>query len=285
MLVLFVLQVYAAFRNQKLWSLNTLASTLGMLLIGELFLQGYSVAIGRSLFGLPGFFDLHSSAGLILLGLFAWLSVVNAKKVEMENSRYVLFLIIGVAAVMNLIGQLGFAGILPGAVKLVYYSYVFLTFAYFLYFLTAPERKANRKQFQIASGIGFLMVLFWIFRWQLPNAIPPGLFRIFLHIGFVTAIVLPVSILLFRTNFFFIVFLLYSVLGEIYFIQFNRDFKYLTDVGIDGCVGYDNAVDYPINSDPGIPISELLRSPTKEEIAIITDEWKNRDFSPLDIRT
>ena len=284
-LVLFALQVYTALRNKKLWSRDILASTLGVLLIAELFLQGYSVAIGKSLFGLQGFFNLHLFAGFILLGLLTWHSVQNAKKVEIENSRYILFIIIGVASVMNLTGQLGFAGILPGAVKLVYYSYVFLTFAYLLYFLSAPERRANRKQFQIASGIGFIMVLFWIFRWQIPNAIPPGLFRIFLHIGFVTAIVLPVAIMLFRTNFFFIVFLLYSILGEIYFIQFNRDFKYLTDVGIDGCVGYENAVDYPVNNDPGIPISELLRSPVKEEIAVIRDEWKNRDFTPQDIHT
>jgi hypothetical protein len=284
-LVLFMLQVYTAFRDKKLWSRDILASTLGVLLIVELFLQGYSVAIGKSLFGLPGFFNLHLFTGFILLGLLTWLSVQNVKKVAIEDSHYILFIIIGVASCISLIGQLGFAGIIPGAAKLIYYSYAFLTFAYLLYFLSAPERKANRKQFQIASGIAFIMVLFWIFRWQLPNAIPPGLFRIFLHIGFVTAIVLPAAILLLRTNFFFIVFLLYSILGEIYFIQFNKDFKYLTDVGVDGCVGYENAVDYPINNDPGIPISELLRSPAKEEIDAVRNEWKNRDFTPLDIRT
>lgn len=277
--------VYTAFqKNKKLLSADILASVLGVLLIAELFLQGYSVAIGHSLFGLPGFFRLHLFAGFILLGLLTWFSVQGAKEVDLDNSRHVLYIIIGISTVISLIGQLSFAGIIPGSVKFIYYSYVFLNFAYLIYLLTTPERKTNRKQFQIASSIGFVMVLYWMFRWQIPDVIPPGIFRIFLHIGFVTAIVLPAAIFLFRMNFFFIVFLFYSVLGEIYFIGFNKDFKYLTDVGINGCVGYENAVDYPLNQDPGVSISELLKPPSNEEIAVIQEEWNTKDFTSRNIR-
>jgi predicted esterase len=264
--------------------MDILVGALGLVLIAELFLQGYSIAIGRSLFVFPVFLKLHAFAGFILLGLVTWFSLQHAKKVNTVNSRNILFIIIGISSVTSLIGYLGFAEILPGTVKLVYYSYAFLTFAYLLYFLCAPERKINRKQFQIASGIGLLMVLFWIFRWQIPNAIPPGISRIFLHLGFVTVIVLPAALLLLRMNYFFIIFLFYSILGEIYFIGFNKDFKYLTDVGIDGCVGYENALNYPVNQDPGISISELLQPPTREEITVIREEWKSKHFTPNNTR-
>jgi predicted esterase len=282
---LWVSQLSNAFRNRNFKSIEVIGSTVGVLLLAELFIQGYSISIGHSLLSIPSFFQAHTLTGLLFLGIFVWLSVHHINKVEAERNRYILLTIVTLSSLISLIGYLGFAGIVQGTVKLIYYGYVFLTFAYLVYFITSPERKTDPKQFKTAVGIAFLMLFFWVLRWQFISEIPAGIWRVVLQLGFVVLIVIPLAILFLRKNYFIFPFLFYSVISELLFVGFSADFKYITDVGVNECVGYESAVQYPLNRDPGVPISELLRAPEENEIVAIREEWKNKTFRSTNVRT
>lgn len=280
----FASYLYTSFRNKTFWTLDTLIASLAMLVMGELFIQGYSIVIGMSLFGLPYFFQIHAVFGFLLLGIFVWASIRSAKQITLDNSRYALITIISVASLISLIGYLSFAGVLHVSVKLIYQSYIFLTFAYFLFFLFTPERKTDRKQFQFAILIVLLMVLLWIFNWVIPEVIPAGIVRVIFQFGFVPVIVLPISILLLKRNYFLFPFLIYGFISQIYFLSFSKDFRHLTLVGVNGCVGYDDAPDYPVNQHPGVSISTLLSPPEDAEIVALRQEWQQKDFTAKDVR-
>ncbi len=96
------------------------------------------------------------------------------------------------------------------------------------------------------------MVLYWILRWQIPDLISQDIYNVVFHIGFVMILILPLSILLIKKNHFLTIFILYVILIDFYFISFDKEFKYLVDVGVNGCIGYDEATEYPVVSDPGI---------------------------------
>ena len=285
-LCLYLVLVYQAFREKKLFSLNVLVYTLGVMTIGEVFLQGFSIAIGQSLFGLSWFYQLHAFIGLTLLGLFIGHSITLVGRVEPETNRGWLFTAVGIFFLMSLIGFLSFARILPGSARLTYYGFVFLTFFYLLYFLATGflARKPNASENRVGFLLSALLVLFWILRWRIPDLIAPGFNRVTLHIGFVMIVILPLAILLIKKNHFLTAFILYTIVLDLYFISYDREVKYLVNVGGNECVGYDRATDYPVVNDPGISMDELFLSPTAGEINDIIKDWEDKNFTPSQVR-
>jgi hypothetical protein len=283
---LYFIQLYNAFNERKLLNLNLLSYSLGALVLAELFLLGFSISIDKSLFGLPGFRQLHIFIGFIVLILFTWNSVISAWKVEQRNLRYLLLTGLGISCLLSLTGFFGFTGIIPGAVRLIYYGFVFLVFFYLLYFLLVRflSHQQNQSENWIGVLLSSLMVLFWILRWQIPDLISPGIYSVGLHIGFVMTVILPLSILLVRKNRFLTIFILYAILIELYFIPFDKEFKYLVDVGVNGCVGYDMATEYPVVNDPGIAMDDLFKAPTLNELGDIVKDWKSKDFTPKQVQ-
>jgi hypothetical protein len=284
-LCLYLFEVYNYYRAGKLFSLDILVYSIALIVIGELFIQGYSISIGRSLFGLPGFYQLHAVVGFILLGLCAGYSIKYVREIESDKSQNLIIVFVVIGTVISVIGYLGFAGIFRGTVRFIYYSFVLLVFFYFAYFLLARFKNLSNINYRKAATlISLLMLCFWIVRWQLPEFISPGVYRNILHLGFVVVIVLPLSIILFKRMHYLTIFILYTVLTEIYFIPFNLDFKYLVNTGIHGCVGYENEVQYPIVKDPGIALKELFSTPTTEEIEEIKNDWKSKTFRPKGVQ-
>lgn len=285
-LCLYLIQLYNAFKEKKLFSLNILSYTLCALVIAELFLLGFSISIDQSLFGLPGFHQFHIFTGFIVLSLFTGSSIISAWKIEQKNLRYLLITGLGISCLLSLIGFLSFAGIISGAVRLIYYSFVFLTFFYLLYFLLS--RILTRQQNQYENWIGLLtsslMVLYWILRWQIPDLISQGIYNVGFHMGFVMILILPLSILLINKNHFLTIFILYTILIDFYFISFDKEFKYLVNVGVNGCVGYDKATEYPVVNDSGIAIEELFKPPSVDEINAVIKDWESKDFAPNQVQ-
>lgn len=283
----YLVQLYNAGKEKKIFSSSVLLYTLGVLVLAEIFIQGFSISIGMSLFALPGFYHLHVFIGFILLALFAWFNYTSIRKIDQKSIRSLLLVGLGVFCFLSLIGFLSFAGIVPGAVKLIYYGFVFLTFFYLLYFLLSLflTRQLNQSENRIGLLLSSLLVLFWILRWQTPDLISPGFYRVILHLGFVMIVILPFSIVFINKIHFLTVFILYTTLLDLYFIAYDREFKYLVNVGGNECVGYDNATDYPVVNDPGISIEELFKIPTADELKDIINEWESKAFTPMQVQT
>jgi hypothetical protein len=286
-LVAYVLQLKEQYFSGKLLSWDSLAATIGTLLVAEVFLQGYSISIGHSVMSLSGFYHIHVFAGFLVLTLFTVYSVRSINTHEDERNRTWLLIAVAISTLISLLGYLGFARILSGTVRYIYYSFVFLLLAYSVFFLfTLFKRRSSEGRAETMTFIlCLLMVFHWVLRWLLPHTIEPGFVHVVFNIAFFPIIVLPIAIFHFRRLHFIIVFILQGILLDIYFISFDRDFKYLVDAGINGCVGYEHAVDYPVVQHPGISISELCAPPSAEEITSIVDEWKARDFTPREVRT
>lgn len=286
---IYLVSVHKLKKAKQLLSIGTVALTFGILVIGEIFLLGYSVAIGHSLLSLPGFYELHVVVGVILMTLFVGFSFFDAWQIENSRMRVMLIAGISIVALMSLLGYLGLARILPNTVRLIYYAFVFLIFFYTLFFLffrfERSESIISKRVYNFGLLISCLLICHWLVRWQFPDVIPSGVYRVAFSIGFLPIIVLPLSIFAFRKLQFFIAFILYAILLDIFFISYDRDFKYLVDTGIAGCVGYESGERYPIVRDPGTSAADLLRAPSQEEIANVYNEWKHKDFTAQQLHT
>jgi hypothetical protein len=286
MLGLYIAELYQAVQAKTFFSLEVLSYTMGALAITEIFLLGFSIAIDRSLFAAPGFFQFHVFVGFILLILFARYSIREAKKSDDKNLRTLLLAGISVSGLLSLLGFLSFAGFLPASPRLIYFGFVFLTFFYAAYFLLARFISKQKVMPETFAGLllSGLLIMLWIFRWQIPELISPGIYRVILHMGFTIIIILPLAILLIKRIHFLTIFILYTTILDFYFISFDKEFKYLVNVGTHECIGYEKATDYPVVRDPGIAIEELFKAPTREELSDILNEWDQKDFTPKQIK-
>ncbi len=284
-LLAYVLQLKAFYAIGKLWRWHSLASTMALLLVAELFLQGFGIAIGHSLFVMPAIYQIHVFAGFILLVLLGVYSVLSITKHEGEGRREWLLIALAIFVILSFLGYLGFARILPGTVRYIYYGFVFLVLFFFAFFLVMSFKdKSQEGGRRIGLLVCSLMVVHWILRWLLPHTFEPGIARVVFNVAFFALAILPLAIFHFQRFHFLVVFIIHAVLLDIYFLSFDRDFKYLVDTGIDGCVGYEVASDYPIVREPGMSIATLLAEPTVEEIGSVVAEWKAKDFSPRGVR-
>lgn len=282
--ILYAVEVRNAVRDKKhVWQ-RVIAYTILILITAELFIVGYSVSIGQTLLSLPLIFRLHTIIGFCLLAFFLRLTIKYAGEIESSALRKFLLTGVAVSVVLSLIGFLGFVGWIPNTVKFIYYAFVFLLFFYLIFFLLAKFRSNAVHHTNAGLLISMLLLGLWLVRWQFPNMIDDGLPRVVSNFGFAALLILPAAILMLRKMHFLTVFVLYVILLDIYFISFDRDFKYLVDVGVDGCEGYESVEDYPIAKLPVEPIDSLFREPTSAEIESVVTEWKNKDFAVRDLK-
>ncbi|RAW00567.1 alpha/beta hydrolase family protein [Pseudochryseolinea flava] len=272
-------------QRKNFLSFPVAAATIGIVMVAILFMLGFSLAIDKSLLAVSLFNQIYIVIGFLLLGLFIFFNVSALQNDTDRTHQNVVGTVIGIASFVSFLGFLGVARILPGTVQFIYYSFVLLVFFYAGYFLWAVFRKGlpNKQQSIFALLLSLVMLLFWIVRWQMPDLVQPGLYRVILHLGFVSMIVLPSAIILLKKNHVLIIFILYSVSLDFYFLAFDRDFKFFVNTGGHDCVGEVVPPD-PLVTDPGVPLSELFAPVTQMEIDTIRHAWHNKNFSPKNIQ-
>jgi hypothetical protein len=283
---IYVHQLYVFKKEKKQFGVNVLLYSAALLVLGDLFLQAFSVSIGMSLFGVLGFYQLHVFIGFILLIVFSWFSYSWIQKVDQIIIRPILLAGFTVFLITCLLGFLGFAGIIPGTVRFIYYAFVFLTFFYLGTHITSILVNRSKEQSENWKGIFvcLLLVFLWIIRWQTPEIIPLGIYRVVVHMGFLGIVVLPAAIFLIKKHHFITAFIIYSIFIDLYFLSYDKGFRYLVNVGSHECVGYDDATEYTVVNDPGVSMEELFRAPEEVEINEVVMEWRNKDFTPDNVK-
>ncbi len=275
-------QAIQSFRQSQLWKWPTLALSGVLLALAIIFVHGFSASIDMILvYRIKVFTILYYIAGFLIPILFLYFSIKSSHN---DNKKWV---IIGtsISVALAFAGLLGFARIIPLPVKLIFYSWVFMLFFYLIVHvkLVLSKNQETKHESLKLLVVTLLFIGFWGFRFNLPDTMADGLAKAILDFGFVPLVILPISILSIKKFYPFLVFIFYFILLDFYFIQFDSNFKYLVDVGLNGCEGYDQATDFPINTDPGIPLVELMREPSNKELDEILLEWKEKDFSPKNI--
>jgi hypothetical protein len=257
-------------------------SILGALFIlSIIFIHGFSTSIDMMLlYRLETFTWLYLIAGVMLLILFVYYSIkttstTSDKKWVIGGTSF--------AVIMGFGGLLGVAQIVPLSGRLIFYSWVFLLFFYLAFFIFSVIRKNDpRAESMKLLVLCIAMIGFWVVRFNI-SGFSEGLTKAVFDYAFVPLLILPLSILFAKKYYSFIIFIFYFILLDFFFIQFDSNFNYLITVGIHGCEGYDQSAEYPINSDPGLPIKELLIEPTLDELSEIIVEWQHKDFTPSDV--
>lgn len=281
--VLYFFQLISSIRKNELWTFKNLTYSLAVLVIAEIFVHGFSISIDLQFLGnLPGFVSIHLFNGLILIIFFLAYSIKFTKNIEKNKQRTLLVTTFSIVALTSVLGLLSLWGIIPLTKWLSYYSWVSLLFFYLAFFLISlfsinKEYKSENLILVILCGF---MIFYWFTRFNMPSLLPQGLFKSIIDFGFVPAVILPISIFYVNKFRFFTVFIFYFVLIDYFFIHLDNNFRYLVNVGLNGCVGYENATNYPVVTDPGLPINELFKEPTENEIREILTEWKEKDFTP-----
>ncbi|MDW3190827.1 MAG: hypothetical protein R8G66_00595 [Cytophagales bacterium] len=271
--------ILRSLKEKRLLVWNNLMLAAGLFVLAILFLHGFSLAIDLMFYGkFLWFTQLYFAAGFVLIFLFQFFLVKN-----LPEEKPGWFFTIGIiASIMGFAGQAGFAGLLPFSPKLVFYSWVFfiLTLSLILLFLNLRGRSTELKEYRIFLFLSLVMGGFWVFRFVSPT-LPNGLFKAVIDFGFVPIIILPIAIWFGKKFYPFIIFGFSFICLDIFFLQFDQNFNYLINVGINGCENYDQDKTYPEPSGD-ISIIELLNEPSQFEIDQIKKEWQNRRFLVID---
>lgn len=280
----YLFQLVQFFRQSKFWKWQTLAYSVTLFALAIIFMHGFSSAMGMMMaFMDKSFTNLYLTVGFLLPILFFYLSTKNSQ--EEDKKWLILGTLIG--AFLGLSGFLGFIRIFPFPPKLITYSWIFVLFFYLVFFtkkyLSSQEKEVKSESFRLLLISGIFLG-FWIFRFVIPLPMENGLSKAIFHFAFLPLLILPISIISVRKFYSYIVFLCYFIVLDFYFIQFDYNFNYLVNVGLKGCVGYNQATDYPINTDAGMPLEELMKEPSQEELDEILLEWKKEDFSPKNVK-
>jgi hypothetical protein len=282
-LIVFIHQIILSIRLNNLWSFHNLLYTLAILVLAVIFIHGFSVSIGMPFLGnIPLFSSLFLVTGIVLTTLFLTSSILIVTKLNDKRKQRLLISVFSIASLVLALGLLGIAGIIPFFGWLTIYGLMFLTLFYPIFFviLVLVGSKENKAENLILLLLSAAMILFLVLRVYFPQLLPSsGLTNSMIILGFVPVIILPLSIFCNKKFHFFTVFILYFIVLDLYFIHTDRNLKYLINVGVNGCVGYEDATAYPINSDPGISIDKLLKEPTENELNNILREWKEKDFT------
>jgi hypothetical protein len=279
--------IYQSSKNSKLLSSDVLLVTVSLIAIGEIFLLGFSLAVGKSLFGLPGFYQLHMAVGFIVLIIFIGISMSSIRTIETRGIARLLLGGIIVFSAISLIGFLGMTGVLPGTTQFIYYAFVFLMLILIAIYLSLALQRKYRSALEYKSGmiVLLLVLVFWIARWLLPDLIVMSVTRTIVHIAFPLVIILPLAIIFIRKDVFLIAFVLYVVILDFYFLPFNKDFKFIADTGLQECVGYNDATEYPTVRNLSFSHDQIFSSPTQYELDSIANEWRSNDFTPENVKT
>ncbi len=280
----YFIQIRQQFQNSEIWSGSTFAMTLGLVVLAVVFVHGFAASIDMILVHRIGVFTfLYFGAGFVMVALFLYFSI---KSVGKDPGRSWIIAASAIAFVLGFAGQLGSLQLIPVSARWIYYSWVFLLFFYVIFLLVNSVRGAQElrsERFKLL-GISLLLLGFWLVRFPLAIDIPQGLVKAAFYFGLVPMLVLPLAIFTVRRLRSFVVFIFYFLFLEFYFIQFDANFKYLVDVGIHGCVDFEEAIYYPIINDPGVSTDDLFREPSQQEIQEIRTEWLQKDFNSQGIQ-
>lgn len=276
----FVVHLIQSTRQSKLWTWQTLAYSSALLGLAIIFMHGFSTAIGMMMvFRIQIFTTLYVATGFLLPVLLFFVS----RKSAAEADKTWITIGIGIGAFLGVAGLLGFTRIIPFPAQFILYSWVSVLFFYVIFlikkYVSSKEPDDKQESLKLLL-LSIVFLAFWLLRFVIPSPLEEGLTKAIGHLGFVPLLILPLSILSVKKLYPYIAFLLYFICLDVYFVQFDRSFNYLVDVGLNGCEGYDQTTDYPVNMDPGIPIDELLREPSAEELEEIRSEWQEKDVAP-----
>lgn len=283
MLSAYVIQISQSVRFNGVWTLENLMYSIGILVVGIIFSHGFSVVISLPLLGnVPIFNTIYLLAGVLLAVIFSISSIMLKVKGEKNKSNRIYISVISLFIIIAILGLLGLAGIVPLPGSFNYYGWVLLLL-YFLayainYFRSSVANVNGDKVVFLVLCI--IMVVYWCVRFNMTQLVPNGLFKAVVFLGFVPLIALPISIIFFKKQHFYTAFIIYSILINFYFIHTDKNLQYLIAVGLNGCDGYEDATNYPVNYDPGQSVEMLLSKPTLDEVAAVLNEWKQKDFSP-----
>lgn len=286
-LTIYVIQIIQSIKQNDLWNVQNLLYILAIIALAGLFIHGFGVAIGMPFLGnIPAFNYVYLVSGLLIVSLFLTGSIQTVNTLKKSKKRSLLLTLILIVSIVSAFGLLGMAGIIPFPGWVIFYGLLFLTFCYLLFFgiLFFSDSQENKSESLLLAIFSGLMAFLLFTKSNFIYILPIGLTHAIISFGFVPAIILPLSIAYIKRYHFFTIFVLYFVHLDLYFIHLDRNISYLTDVGVDGCIGYEDATNYPINFDPGIGIEELLKEPNEDELNSILTEWKEKDFSPSHVQ-
>lgn len=282
-----MLQILDSFSQNQIRSQENLIYTISIFVLAVIFLHGFSVAIARPfLSNVPGFSSIYLVSGLILILLFLFSSIQQVKKLNEPKKNLFFIIILSVVSFLSALGLLGMARIFPFSGWLITYSIMFLGTCYLVFFVLQymSSDKAYKIENLVLALLSLLMISFLIVRFKLPFLLPEGLINSIISFGFVPAIILPLAIIYTKRHHSFIVFLLFFTSLDFYLIHTDRNFNTMIKIGVNGCVGYEAATEYPLNTDPGTPVEDLLKEPTENELNNILKEWREQDFTPDQIQ-
>ena len=282
-----ILQILDSFQKNQLRSRENLIYILAILVLAVIFLHGFSVAIARPFLGnVPGFSAIYLGTGLILILLFLYSSIHQVKKLNEPKKKLFFIIILSLVSLLSFLGLFGMARIFPFSGWLITYSIIFLGICYLIFFVPQylSSDKAKKTENLALAFLSLALIIFLIIRFKLPFFLPQGLTNSIISFGFVPAIILPLSIFYVKRFHFFVVFLLFFTSMDFYLIHTNRNFNTMINIGVNGCLGFESATEYPLNTDPGTTVENLLKEPSENELSNILIAWMEKDFTPNQIQ-
>ncbi|CAA9272870.1 MAG: hypothetical protein AVDCRST_MAG56-3174 [uncultured Cytophagales bacterium] len=287
-LVLAVIPLKEAVRQVKATgtlNFDFLLLLLGFFVVLVTSIHAFGVAIDKSLVTLPGWQLLLLLVGFLIVLLFAAGSVQTLMTSSHRGYRWLVSGLVATSSVITLYGLCSVFRILEGDVKFVYYGWVFMVFAMPLpYLLLVSGEKERTREVFACLTIAVSLIAYWAWRWQFPGTLSDRFFAFLVFYGIPVVVFLPVAILLLRQYRLLLVFVLYTIVLDLYFLSTNREVIQLVKLGTNGCVNFEAAVTYPVNFDPGISLDGLFRAPSQPELDAVSLEWSQKDFSPGRVR-
>ncbi|MBD0256797.1 MAG: hypothetical protein ICV83_13845 [Cytophagales bacterium] len=257
---------------------------LGFLVVVITAVNAFGIAIDKSLVAVPGWQPLLGLVGFLLVLLFVAGSLRTLMATPHRGYRWSATALVGVASVLTLYGLSGAFQLVQGDARFVYYGWVLLVFAMPLpHLLLLAARQERTKEVFTCLALAVAFIAYWAWRGQFFGTLSHPLLSFVVLYGIPVAVFLPVAILL-RKYRLLIVFVVYTIVLDLYFLSTNRQVLQLVKLGVNGCVNAEQAVNYPVNADPGVPIDALLRAPDSSELAAVALAWRQKDFSPQHVR-
>jgi hypothetical protein len=258
---------------------------LGFLVVLVTSINAFGIATDKSLVTIPGWQPLLRLVGFLLVLLFAAGSMQTLAATSHRGYRWSVTALVIIASVLTLYGLSGAFRLVKGDARFVYYSWVLLVFAMPLpYLLLIAGRKERTKEVFTCLALAVSLIAYSVWRWQFPGTLSHPFLSFLILYGIPVAVFLPVAILLLGKYRLLTVFVVYTIVLDLYFLSNNQQVLQLVRLGANGCVNSEQAVNYPVSDDPGVSLDQLLRTPDRSELAAVALEWSQKDFSPKNVR-
>ncbi len=258
---------------------------LGFFVVLVTVVNAFSIAIDRSMVTLSGWQLLLLLVGFLIVLLFAAGSLQTLATTSHRGYRRLAAVLVVISSMLTLYGLGSVFRIVEGDAKFVYYGWVFMVFAMSLpYLLLTAGKKERTREVFACLAIAVSLITYWAWRWQFPGTLSHQFLSFLIFYGIPVVVFLPLTILFLCKYRLLIVFVVYTIVLDFYFLSTNREVIQLVKLGTNGCVNFDQAVSYPVNADPGISLEQLFRPPDQQELDAVTREWSQKDSSPKNVR-